>query len=92
MFFPLIYWPMTVRQQMLSEKALSRIDAYMKNGGTILFDTRDQLTNFNLGREGERETGPRSGGVARNFKIAGYSTHGAGGGRSCIDPILLSAA
>lgn len=57
-FFPLIYWPMTVRQQMLPEKALSRIDAYMKNGGTILFDTRDQLTNFNLGREGEREPGP----------------------------------
>ncbi len=57
-FFPLIYWPMTVKQQMLSEKALSHIDAYMKNGGTILFDTRDQLTDFNLGRNGEREPGP----------------------------------
>ncbi len=57
-FFPLIYWPMTVKQQMLSDKALLRIDTYMKNGGTILFDTRDQLTDFNLGREGEREPGP----------------------------------
>lgn len=57
-FFPLIYWPMTVKQQMLSEKALSHIDAYMKNGGTILFDTRDQLTDFNAGREMEAEPGP----------------------------------
>ncbi len=57
-FFPLIYWPMTIKQQMLSEKALSHIDAYMKNGGTILFDTRDQLTGFNLGRESGVEPGP----------------------------------
>jgi hypothetical protein len=57
-FFPLIYWPMTVKQQMLSEKALSHIDTYMKNGGTILFDTRDQLSDFNLGRGGEGEPGP----------------------------------
>ena len=40
-FFPLIYWPMTAEQQPLSDQALSRIDLYMKNGGTILFDTRD---------------------------------------------------
>lgn len=48
-FFPLLYWPMTPSQPPLSDKALARIDGYMKNGGTILFDTRDQLTNFNLG-------------------------------------------
>jgi hypothetical protein len=57
-FFPLIYWPMTVKQQMLSEKALSAIDAYMKNGGTIFFDTRDQLTEFNLGHNGAGDPGP----------------------------------
>ncbi len=55
-FYPLLYWPMTVKQQVLTEKALTRIDAYMKNGGTILFDTRDQLTDFNLG--GEEPPGP----------------------------------
>jgi Domain of unknown function (DUF4159)/Aerotolerance regulator N-terminal len=57
-FFPLLYWPMTVNQQMLSQKALSLIDAYMKNGGTIFFDTRDHLTDFNLGGNGAGEPGP----------------------------------
>ena len=57
-FFPLIYWPMTVKQQALSQRALSRIDAYMKNGGTLFFDTRDQLTGFNPGRDGDPEPGP----------------------------------
>lgn len=41
-FFPLIYWPMSPGQENLSPETLGRINAYMKNGGTILFDTRDQ--------------------------------------------------
>ena len=41
-FFPLLYWPMTAAQKPLSPKTLGKIDAYMKNGGMILFDTRDQ--------------------------------------------------
>ncbi|MGB0570537.1 MAG: DUF4159 domain-containing protein [Alphaproteobacteria bacterium] len=41
-FFPLIYWPMTERQAPLSDGARARINAFLRNGGTILFDTRDQ--------------------------------------------------
>ncbi|KAB7739475.1 DUF4159 domain-containing protein [Parvibaculum sedimenti] len=41
-FFPVLYWPMTSGQENLSAETLTRIDLYMKNGGTILFDTRDQ--------------------------------------------------
>lgn len=41
-FFPLLYWPMTANQPSLSPETLGKIDAYMKNGGMILFDTRDQ--------------------------------------------------
>lgn len=41
-FFPLLYWPMTPGQENLSAETLARINAYMENGGTILFDTRDQ--------------------------------------------------
>ncbi len=41
-FFPLLYWPMTAKQPPLSPETLGKIDAYMKNGGMILFDTRDQ--------------------------------------------------
>ena len=40
-FFPLLYWPMDPREKDLSPQALSKIADYMRNGGTILFDTRD---------------------------------------------------
>ena len=39
--YPLLYWPMDPREKSLSPKALARIGDYMRNGGTILFDTRD---------------------------------------------------
>jgi len=41
-FFPLLYWPITASMPALSESALAKIDGFMKSGGTILFDTRDQ--------------------------------------------------
>ncbi|WP_199520099.1 DUF4159 domain-containing protein [Fulvimarina endophytica] len=37
-FFPLIYWPIDPATPMPSDEAISRIDAYMKQGGTVLFD------------------------------------------------------
>ncbi|MBS0473340.1 MAG: DUF4159 domain-containing protein [Proteobacteria bacterium] len=40
-FFPLLYWPMDPREKDLSPEAISKISDYMRNGGTILFDTRD---------------------------------------------------
>jgi len=40
-FYPLLYWPMDPREKNLSPKALTRIADFMRNGGTILFDTRD---------------------------------------------------
>lgn len=43
-FYPLIYWPITTNTSMPSQLAISRIDAYMRQGGTVLFDTRDQMT------------------------------------------------
>ncbi|MFX8664629.1 DUF4159 domain-containing protein, partial [Acinetobacter baumannii] len=42
-FFPLLYWPVTANAAAPSPATLARIDAYMKGGGTILFDTRDAL-------------------------------------------------
>lgn len=44
-FYPLIYWPIDERAAMPSEEAIARIDRYMKEGGTIIFDTRDQLAS-----------------------------------------------
>jgi hypothetical protein len=42
-FFPLIYWPVSATAPKPSQTALDRIDAYMKRGGTVLFDTRDAI-------------------------------------------------
>ncbi len=47
-FFPMLYWPMIHDAPLPPKTTLAKIDAYMKNGGTIFFDTRDQhrsLTN-----------------------------------------------
>jgi hypothetical protein len=41
-FYPLLYWPVTAEGPLPGPAALARIDAFMKHGGTILFDTRDQ--------------------------------------------------
>lgn len=42
-FFPLLYWAVDASTPPPSPAALTRIDAFMKGGGTILFDTRDAL-------------------------------------------------
>ncbi len=42
-FYPLIYWPIVPGAARPSEEALKRIDTYMKDGGTVLFDTRDAV-------------------------------------------------
>jgi Domain of unknown function (DUF4159)/Aerotolerance regulator N-terminal len=42
-FYPLIYWPIVPGAARPSQAALKRIDAYMKNGGSVLFDTRDAV-------------------------------------------------
>lgn len=40
-FFPLLYWPMTANQPMPSARAMEKLNAYLRSGGMILFDTRD---------------------------------------------------
>jgi hypothetical protein len=42
-FYPLIYWPIAANASKPSAEALQHIDAYMKQGGTVLFDTRDAI-------------------------------------------------
>jgi hypothetical protein len=43
-FYPLIYWPIVAGAPQPRPEARTRIAAYMKNGGTLIFDTRDALT------------------------------------------------
>ena len=40
-FYPLLYWPISEFQNSLSKNAYSKINTYLRNGGMILFDTRD---------------------------------------------------
>jgi hypothetical protein len=42
-FYPLIYWPIVPGSPRPSDETLKRVDAYMKQGGTVLFDTRDAV-------------------------------------------------
>ena len=53
-FFPLIYWPIVPGAPKPPQDALNKIDAYMKQGGTVMFDTRDAI-----------EAGPGDNGAAQ---------------------------
>jgi hypothetical protein len=54
-FFPLLYWPMDPREKDLSPAAISHIQDYMRNGGTILFDTRDLTLGADRGQNNPGE-------------------------------------
>jgi len=49
-FFPLIYWPITPEQHDLPEIARRKVNDYMLNGGTVLFDLREPGTSTLLGQ------------------------------------------
>ncbi|MEX0285572.1 MAG: DUF4159 domain-containing protein [Paracoccaceae bacterium] len=40
-FFPLLYWPITEGQPIPSSNAYAKLNAYLRSGGMIVFDTRD---------------------------------------------------
>ncbi len=43
-FYPVLYWPIAADAPIPDARTMARVDAFMKQGGTILFDTRDQLS------------------------------------------------
>ncbi|MET0639238.1 MAG: DUF4159 domain-containing protein [Hyphomicrobium sp.] len=40
-FYPVLYWPVLKSAEALPDATIAKIDAYMKEGGLIIFDTRD---------------------------------------------------
>ena len=44
--YPLIYWPVTATQPALSPRAQAALDRYLRTGGIIFIDTRDQQMSF----------------------------------------------
>lgn len=57
-FFPVLYWPVLDNPEPLPEAALAKIDAYMKQGGMIIFDTRDYGNGLPTGTAMAGERGP----------------------------------
>ena len=55
-FFPILYWPVLPNARPLSADVLAKIDAYMKQGGMIIFDTKDfgqgMPTGYNVRGDG----------------------------------------
>ena len=45
-FFPVLYWPVREDASPLSDATLAKVDAFMKQGGLIVFDTRDHATGL----------------------------------------------
>ena len=43
-FYPLIYWPVAASRPQPSALARQKMAVYMKQGGTVVFDTRDAMT------------------------------------------------
>ncbi len=43
-FYPMLYWPIVASAPQPSAKTAARVAAYMKQGGTVVFDTRDALS------------------------------------------------
>ena len=43
-FYPMLYWPVVATAPQPPPKAVAEVSAFMKNGGTVLFDTRDALS------------------------------------------------
>lgn len=52
-FFPLLYWPILPGAPKPPQAVLDRVDAYMKHGGTVLFDTRDAIEASMTGSEAQ---------------------------------------
>ncbi len=56
-FFPILYWPVVATAQPLGDATLAKIDAYMKQGGMIIFDTRDYGQGVPTGQRLGRDEG-----------------------------------
>jgi hypothetical protein len=50
--YPLIYWPITSTQPNLSPKASAALDRYLRTGGIVFIDTRDQQLAFDRSTSG----------------------------------------
>jgi hypothetical protein len=43
-FYPILYWPIVAGRPIPSAETLRKLEAYMKGGGLVVFDTRDAMS------------------------------------------------
>ncbi len=55
-WFPLLYWPITPGQPAPSDAAAARLNAFMRTGGMIVFDTRDRHLDLGGGATAAAES------------------------------------
>jgi Domain of unknown function (DUF4159) len=48
-FYPMLYWPISEAQRTPSDGAYAKLNAYLRGGGMIVFDTRDANLGAGLG-------------------------------------------
>ena len=58
-FYPILYWSVTAEGDMPSERGVARVDSFMKNGGTVIFDTADQISGTRNGTDPTTPEGRR---------------------------------
>jgi hypothetical protein len=61
--FPLIYWPITSTQPNLSPHASAALDRYLRTGGIVFVDTRDQQMSFDRPANGNPDLKRLLGGI-----------------------------
>ena len=57
-FYPVLYWPVLPEAKTLPVPVLAKIDAYMKQGGLIVFDTKDYGNGLPAGMPTAGRSGP----------------------------------
>jgi hypothetical protein len=73
--YPLIYWPITSSQPTLSPLAAASLDRYLRTGGIIFIDTRDQQLSFDRPASGNPDLKRLLGGVETPPLIAMPQDH-----------------
>jgi hypothetical protein len=61
--YPLIYWPVTSTQPNLSPRASAALDRYLRTGGILFVDTRDQQMSFDRSGTGNPDLKRLLGGI-----------------------------
>lgn len=68
--WPMMYWPITADLPSLPNETISRLNVYLRTGGTILFDTRDELLRQATGSQMiETENGRRLGQLLNRLDV-----------------------